>query len=492
MASEADYKSLDRSLVRSVAWTGAAKWSTQIVSWAALVVVARLLTPQDFGLVGMASVFLGFVGIVNEMGLGSAVVSIRDLSASEMAQANGLALGMGVLCFGVSCAMAVPIGWLFDAPALPPVVVALGITFVISSLKTVPAAIMQREFRFRFLAVTEACQAVVLAVIQCLLAWWGFRYWTIVLGEILALAVATAMVVSRQRVALALPRFSEMRRVVRFTTQLLVSRICWYVYSNADFVVVGKALGQTDLGHYKIAWNLSTSPLHKISELVNRVTPSVFSAVQREPEALRRYVSNIAGTLSLAVFPASLGLAIVADDLVRLALGPQWEASIVPLRLLSIFISFRVVSSVLAQVLTVTGDTRFGMWNGIFSVVLLPASFVVAVRWGTAGVAAAWIVAYPISVVPMYFRVLRRIGLGFRGMGAAVIPSTVGSAIMCAAVLGARAVLPSDASTIVRLAIQIGVGAAAYGAVVFGLFGSKVRRLVGALRRAAKPAGAEP
>ena len=114
MGSEVDYSGLDRSLVRSIAWTAAVKWFTQLLSWAAVVVIARLLTPDDFGIVGMASVFIGFVGIVNEMGLGSAVVAFRDLSPSQMAQVNGLSVGLGFVCFAASCALAIPVGRFFD------------------------------------------------------------------------------------------------------------------------------------------------------------------------------------------------------------------------------------------------------------------------------------------------------------------------------------------------------------------------------------------
>jgi len=121
----------------------------------------------------------------------------------------------------------------------------------------------------------------------------------------------------------------------------------------------------------------------------------------------------------------------------------------------------------------------------VFSVILLPASFLFAVRWGAPGVAAAWIVAYPISVVPMYIRVLRRVGLGFPAFLDALAPAFVASAIMCAAVLGTRWVLPPDWPSATRLAAQVGVGALAYGAVLLGLFGGRVRRLVGLLRKAA-------
>src|SRR5207247_10756895 len=136
-----------RSLIRGSAWTGGAKWASQLLTWASTLIVARLLTPEDYGLVGMAWVYLGVITLLSEFGLGTTVVTLRDLGGSEVAQLNGLSLLIGVGSFVISCGAAIPLGRFFHAPQLPAVVVAMSVAFVITAFKTVPFALLQREMQ---------------------------------------------------------------------------------------------------------------------------------------------------------------------------------------------------------------------------------------------------------------------------------------------------------------------------------------------------------
>src|SRR5207247_4133588 len=134
-----------RSLIRGSAGTGGAKWASQLLTCASTLIVARLLTPEDYGLVGMAWVYLGVITLLSEFGLGTTVVTLRDLGESEVAQLNGLSLLIGVGSFVISCGAAIPLGRFFHAPQLPAVVVALSVAFVITAVQPVPFALPPGE-----------------------------------------------------------------------------------------------------------------------------------------------------------------------------------------------------------------------------------------------------------------------------------------------------------------------------------------------------------
>src|SRR5438876_9535802 len=148
-------RALDRSLLRGVAWTAAAKWASQALSWVSWLIVARLLTPADYGLVGMAAIYLGLITVLSEFGLGTAVLAVRELSVEQLNQLNGLAVLLGLASLLASCIVAIPLGRFFHAPQLPLVVVAMSTTFVITSFKTVPLALLQRDLRFKALAFID-------------------------------------------------------------------------------------------------------------------------------------------------------------------------------------------------------------------------------------------------------------------------------------------------------------------------------------------------
>src|ERR1041384_864734 len=109
-------RALDRSFVRGVAWTAAAKWASQALAWVSWLIVARLLTPEDYGLVGMAAIYLGLVTLLSEFGLGTAVLAVRELSGAQIGQLNGLAVLLGLAGLLASCAVAIPLGRFFHAP----------------------------------------------------------------------------------------------------------------------------------------------------------------------------------------------------------------------------------------------------------------------------------------------------------------------------------------------------------------------------------------
>ncbi len=318
-------RSLDRALLHGLAWTGAAKWATQLVSWASTLIVARLLTPEDYGLVGMAGIYLGFITLLSEFGLGGAVVTLRELDGEQISQLNGLAVLFGVASFLASCAIAVPLGHFFRAPQLPLVVVVMSTTFVIAGFKTMPLALLQRDLRFKALALVEASQAVVLSVAMVAFAMLGFRYWTLVIGAILSVLISTLALWSIRHTRLAWPRLASLRHAVAYSSHLIGTRLCWYAYSNADFAVAGRVLGKAALGVYDFGWTLANIPVDKVTALVGQVTPAFFSTVQTDIPALRRYFLHLTEGLAFVTVPIGLGLAVVGRDFVMVALGPKWE-----------------------------------------------------------------------------------------------------------------------------------------------------------------------
>jgi len=457
-------RALDRSLVRGVAWTAAAKWASQGLAWVSWLIVARLLTPEDYGLVGMAAIYLGLITLLSEFGLGTAVLAVRELSVGQINQLNGMAVLLGLAGVLASCAAAIPLGHFFRAPQLPLVVVAMSSTFVITSFKTVPFALLQRDLRFKALALIDLSQALVLAISMVAFAVVGLRYWTLVCGGVVGALVSTGAILRLRRVPFARPRLKALRQAMTLSSDVLISRLGWYVSANTDFLVAGRILGKAALGFYNVAWILASVPVDKVAALVGQVTPAVFSAVQADHAAMRRYVLRITEGIALITFPVSLGLVLVARDFVLLVLGAKWEGTIAPLRLLAAYAAFRSITPLLPQVLQIIRDSRFEMWRMVAAAVVMPTSFYFAAqRWGTVGLAMAWMLVDPLLAFVLYRRVFRKIELSPRAYLGALWPALSGTALMAAAVLAVGVLSPSGWIPGLRLAAQIGVGVITYG-----------------------------
>jgi O-antigen/teichoic acid export membrane protein len=475
-----DAAQLDRALVRGIAWTGAVKWGSQLLAWLATLAVARILTPQDYGLVAMGALYLGLTALLSEFGVGAAVVMLPDLGKEQIAQINTLAVLFGVCAFALSCLLAIPLGHFFNAPDLPPVVAALSLAFVLTGIRTVPYSLMQKELRFKRLAFIDGVQTVLASGSMVVFALLGLRYWTLVLGGLLGTGSATALVLASSRARFARPHFASLKRAIMFSWHIVVARLSFYVYSSADLFVAGKMLGSAALGAYSFAATLATLLPEKIVSLLASVTPSVFARSERSD--LRRYVLSITEGLALITFPATLGLAAVAEDFVLVVLGERWRPMITPLRILAGYAGFRSIAPLPAQVLNVIHETRFAMWVQLVAAVLFPLAFYLASRWGAAGIAAAWVIVHPMLNLPLYWRAFTKIELSVRQYLLAIAPALVGSAIMLVAIWGASVALPPVWPRSARLLLQVLAGVVTYVAALLVLRPERARHVYRTLK----------
>ena len=476
-------RELDRSLVQGVAWTAGLKWVTQIFSWASTLIVARLLTREDYGLVAMATVFLGLISLVNEFGLGAAVIKRRDLSDHEVAQISGLCVVFGSIAFLVGVGAAVPLARFYDTAALVPVVLVLSLNFIITSFRVVPLALLQRDLEFRTVAINETVQALVLSIAMVAFAALGFRYWTLVIGGVMAGVLSTLLAYVQRPHRIARPRLREIRPAVSFGSHVVGGRVGWYIYQNSDFLIAGKVLGQAALGAYSLGWTIASIPVEKVSAMVGRVAPGFFSAVQDDFPAVRRYLIQLTAGLALVTMPLAVGMALVAPEFVLVFLDAEWIPAIVPLQLLAIYASYRSIVTLIPHVAINVGLSAFSMRNSFLGAVVMPVAFLIGSRWGTAGIAGAWIVAYPFVTVPLYWAVFRRIEMPVASYLKGLWPAVSSSALMAGAVWAAGTVIPASWTDGAQLAVKVAVGAATYALAMLSVHSARVLEIRQLLRR---------
>jgi O-antigen/teichoic acid export membrane protein len=483
-AGQAESAALDRSFARGIAWVGSVKWVVQLVTWGTTIVVARILSPSDYGLLAMGTVLLSFITLLSESGIGLTVITVRDITAEQTAQINGAALLMGVATFAVACLLAVPIGMFYRASALPLVIITMSFALIISSFRVVPGALLQRDLRFPRLAAIDAAQAIGQALVTVILAILGFRYWSLVCGALLGATIGTIATLLARPYAFKWPRWTTLKPVLPFTRNVVVGRLFWYAYQNADFIVAGKRLGVLALGAYSYAWTLASMPVDKISALVTSVTPSIFSAAQHDIPALRRYFLTVTEGLAVFAFPLTVGMALVASDFVPVVFGDRWLFMVGPLQILAAYTTIRAISPISSQVLFVTGDTRFLMYMSGLGAVVLPTGFYIGSRWGTIGIAIAWTIVHPLAVyLPLSARVFKRLELGIGAYLKALWPALSGCALMGAAVALARSAAPVTTPQALRLSLEVAAGAAAYSAGLMLFHRSRVTAFIALWRR---------
>jgi teichuronic acid exporter len=484
--------SLDRSLVTGIGWTAAFRWIAQIVSWGGTLYAARILAPADYGVIAMAMVPVGLVRMIDELGFDAVLLQKRDLTDDQLARLGGLALIFSGVLALLLAACASLIAKFYREPAVTPVIVALSLLMVIEALQIVPRVLLQRDLQFFWLGAVYLLQAVAMALTLILLAHFGAGLWALVINTLAGAATATLFLLALRPFAPRWPRdFAGLREPLISGWRMLVSRAAYYANSTADQTIAGRIIGKDALGHYSFAMAIASLPVTEITSLVSRVVPGVFSVAQSDPALLRRYFLLLTEALAYLAFPVSCGIALTAIHIVPVALGPQWEAVVVPLQALCIYMAIYAAQTLVSHVLLWTGHFRHLMWFSLMSLVVLPTAFLIGMNaGGLNGLAWTWSVAYPLVCLPPMIVAWRIMGLRWLQFFAALLPPLIACAVMSLGVMLVRFVMGPDVGHLAALAIEAATGASIYAAVLALAFRHRIFALIHFVRDARSPSPA--
>jgi len=474
-----------RTLAIGAAWIGAFRWTAQVVSWSAMLVVLRLLTPEDYGVASLALALVAIAGVLSEFGLGTAVVALPDLPEQVARQLHGAASLLGVVVAGGVAASAPLVAGFYREPLLGPVIQVLSLVFLAEGVRLVPQAMLSRRLAYRAIGGLDFLRAITTSVAVLLLAWLGHGYWALVLGNLLGAVLISLAVTVRYGLMPRWPRPSELRTPITYAWHIFAGRAAWMLYRNSDTLIAGRILGSTILGYYTMAGSVASLPGEKLGNVLTAATAPFFAAIQSDRPALRHYFLRVTEVLTLVLYPVLFGFMLVADLAVPLVLGEKWLPAVPVLRLLILFAAIQAVTTPVSQVLNVTGNTRIGMRAGLRALVILPPAFLIGgLLWGMLGIAAAWVVAYPL-VLSLPLRVaLRALEIPLREYLDCGRRAAAAVVVMAGLVAVARgATLGLEAPTWVQLVSAVATGAIGYAGYLWWRHPSLVRGIPGLLRR---------
>jgi PST family polysaccharide transporter len=453
------------SIVAGVRWTAVGHVVGQLLRFCVSLALARLLSPEDFGLLGMAVVITGFVGLFQTLGTHGAVIQRKELSTAfvnSVATIN-VAMGAALTC---TLVLAAPlVAHVYQNETVGGIVRTLAFIFLISSFGIVHSSVLNRELRFNRLVGIELTATVTQAVVAVTLASLGFEVWALVTGNVVQALVTTSLLqlASPWRVRWGVA-WEELRRVWGFSLHLTGVNTVDYAFKNADKLVIGTFLGPEALGFYWLAYSLCTLPADALTRILGRVLFAAFSRIQDDDAELRRGVLRTTGITMLIVMPMMAGLAAVAGSFAAGALGDRWAPSaplIVALVPIGVLIS---LSAPTANLYLAKGKSHWLFWWNLASGTLVVGSFFAGIPWGPLGVAVAYAAAMiPLTAVFLLFP-FRLIQLGMRELFRSLAPIATGTVFMVALVVATRMALEAaGVRPLVVLGLTVPVGAAAYG-----------------------------
>jgi O-antigen/teichoic acid export membrane protein len=457
--ADADLKS---KVVSGVAWYGGSRVVLQAFTWATTIVVARVVPPADYGLLGMALVYLGLVDFLNELGFGAAIVQRSDLDHRDLDTLFWFGLASGVTLYLATVAFAPAVGGFFGQPRVAELLVFLGLSLVLTGLRTVPWNLLTRAVDFRRRSVVEVTANLAGSLVTIGLALQGFGVWALALGYLLPQLVMTlgAFVQTGWRPR-GRPRLASLRRHVAYSAGVAGTRFAWYLNEAADRLIVGRMLGERALGVYTLAIRIGAEMPARLVQVLNQVAFPAYSRLQDDPARASRYFLTSVRLVALVLFPTSLGLAVVAPELVPLLLTDRWSDLVQPLQLVSVGALLRTLQSLAGPLVLARGHSWLALRFNLLCLAVLVPAYVVGARAGLVGVCLAWVTAYPLLTLRWVFETRPIIGYSWRELWEALRAAVLGSGFMLGALAGARVALHS-VGPLPRLAGCIGAGALAY------------------------------
>jgi len=431
-----------------------------------LAVLARLLSPTDFGLMGMILVVLGFARAFADMGISKAIIYRQDSTRSELSSLYWLNIFAGLVVFAVVCALNPVIISFYKEPRLRGLIYVAALTFLIAPIGQQFQFLMQKELRFNNLARIEIAGAFANTSIAILLAFVGVGVLSIIFGQLTGALVRVFLLLLiglREWRPQILFLKRGLKRYINFGLYQMGTRTINYVNSEVDHLLVGRMLGAEPLGYYNLAFNLAIRPYFIINPVITRVAFPLFSKVQNDTERLKRGYLKVIQLLSMVNFPIMIGLAAVASIAIPVIFGNQWLPSIVLVQLLSIVGMLRSIANPADSLLLAKGraDLVF-KWNLAILVPTLAGLYTGARYGGIVGVATASAILSVVYRIIEYFVLIRpMIGPCLKEYLASMWPSFWMSMAMGSMIFGIGAVL-NDINPLLVLIIQLLGGVSVY------------------------------
>ncbi len=377
--------------VRGGAATMAGQSIRFLLQLGSVVILARLLTPTDYGLVGMVTAITGFLAIFSDLGLSAATVQREQLTHEQVTNLFWInqALGWGI---AVALALGSPlVAWIYHDGRLVAITIALACAFPLGSLAIQHRGLLQREMRFGRLAVVDVLSLGCGVFAALALAWLGAGYWALV-GMPIATAFATAVlmwVANSWRPSL--PRKGTgIRPLLSFGGNLSGFSVVNYLTRNLDNVLIGWAWGPAALGFYIQAYRLLMLPLQQINGPVAGVIFPALSRLQSDPERFAGAYIQALRLIAWVTMPAVAVMVICSEDLVLVVYGPQWLKSAVIFKILGVVALLQPVGNTVGWVFLATGRTRRMFFWGIVALGFYGLAFSLGLPYGAQGVALAY------------------------------------------------------------------------------------------------------
>jgi O-antigen/teichoic acid export membrane protein len=405
------HEHLHKTALRGGALVGGAQMVKMAVQFLSVVILSRLLIPEDFGLIASLAPVISFIILFQDLGLQQAVVQRAEISREQMNRVFWSTALLGSSCAFVVFLASPAVAWFYHDSRLVAITMASSLPLLIGSLCTLPQGLLNREMRFGTLAVIDICSVVSGFLTALTAALLGAGYWSMVFSAITAVTVTLigSWIGSGWKPDKPQWRLRD-KQFMAFGANLTGFNVMNFFARNLDNILIGRQLGSVPLGYYDRAYKLLLFPLQNINAPISKVMTPLLSRLQSDPVRFRESYLRTAGLITLVTVPGMAAMMSVSSELITLLFGARWQPVAPIFAWLGLAGLLQPLNNSTGWIFIAQAYTRTMFRWGLYSSATVMASFIVGLHWGAVGVAAAYAITEYILRLPVLYAVVGRAG----------------------------------------------------------------------------------
>jgi O-antigen/teichoic acid export membrane protein len=466
------------------------KWVTmtnvfrQVLQIVSLIVFARLLSPDDFGIYAILMIFVGFFGMFTDMGTSAALIHLEKPSEKLLSSVFYFNIFVGLILFIVLILLSGPVADFFKTSEVEKLLPLIAFNFIIASFGVVQKALYEKSMNFKNITVIESIAAFTSVLAGICAAVYGFGIYSLIVQTLIGSTVLVCLMwfSSNWR-----PRWyfsmKEIKKIWSYTVHLSSFNIINYFARNADNFLIGKFLGSSPLGVYSLAYKIMLYPLQNISRVLIRILFPAFSQIQNDNDKFRHAYLRVLFFIALVAFPIMAGLMATADVLVDVLFGDKWKGLAVILMILAPVGMMQSIVTTIGSIYMAKGNTKEMFKIGAINAVVTVIAFFIGISFGVEGVAFSYLMANIIMLYPNLLIAWRQIDLSVKEGVNEIMPIFMISFLMGLIVVIFGQILNSFIGCqIIKLIIMVLGGLILYIGLVRIKYG-KLKKLLSELKR---------
>lgn len=468
-----------------IKWASVSQVSKQVIQYVTTIIFVSLLEPTDFGLIAMAMVVIGFLEIFKDLGTSSAIIHLTETSKELLSSIFYVNIFFGLFISTMILIFSPLISEFYNNSNLISILNVLTISFFLSSLSIVQKSLLEKELSFNKISMIEVFSGFVGAISGIFLAFYNYGVWSLVFQSIINnLLLSLLFWINCNWKPSLLFKFKSIVTIVKYSSNLIGYNIFNYFVRNVDYLLIGKYLGDKELGYYYIAYKIMLYPVSNISVVISRVMFPIYSKIKDDLPRFRDIYLKIGNSIALITFPLML-LLFGANDLVaEVFFGKSWNFDLIA-KLILILAPVGLVQSIASttgSIYQATGKTDWMFRWGILSGIVYVSGFFIGIQYGVIGVALSYLVTTFLLLYPVFSIPFKIISLKFLTFIRSFVKIFIAAAVMIIIIYLLKYLIIGNIQSVLKLSIIFTIAVLTYSSIIFLIFKNQILEIVTILK----------